>query len=992
MLNPLKDFVAFDLETTGLERDTDEIVEFGAVRVTDGLVAAKMSCLVKTEKPMPILVATLTGITEELLAQDAIPLPEAMARFQEFAGALPLVAHNSEFDAAFISQALTRMGMPPLANTVLDSLLLARTAWPALPSHRLESLVQSLGIPPQAAHRALPDAEQAAQLWLLAQEKLAGYAPETLALLRRALKTGPAAWRELFGANGANSGDGAEDATVNSLTEGAEANSPDKMGIDGATSVSSMPTGDGLDGAALTPKSFGGRIEDVFASEGPLAQAFAACGRSYEHRSAQARLAALTERCLRESKFLAVESEPGTGRLLAQLIPAIRYAAHKRRPVLLALPASELGRGRTEALAGETSLLRQVFGAGLRVSLLKPPSAYLSPRKFAAVLEHADTRLREEERLALLPLITWRESAGDGDIGDNMGFNADRNRLLWSKLCADNYASEPGSPAHAARQKAQRAHVVILSQELALDDLALDFALLPAYEAIVFEEAHRLPELGQTRLGREISFFRLKYITQLIAYGKTESAGLLADLESLTPKVPDSLVPPGGEESAPPAGAARTQVEALKEKIFEPEKQLQKMFNKIAKQAQKRRKDGESKIRYADKLVMEFGTGPEAVVAALHDLETSLAALAADFPALAPDLRKVADLLRDFRSDLEHLAHPDRPGEIYWIEDFTNPHRALIRSAPLDVGPALSEKLYPQLESAVFSSSALAVGDQFSFYCTQVGLASHRDRLKTALVRLPENHGRAPLLIAKFSPVLNNAASAQTQGLLIARGLLRIARPAFGLFTHIGMLKQFRTQLQLELSQVGRLALAQHVDGSRENLLHLFRHRRDALLLGTEAFVSGLSGTDPIPEIVFITKLPFPVPTDPLTAAHVEKVQADNGNTLFDHLLPSSILRLKQELNRLPRRSEKPLAVWILDPRLATEKYARAYLRGLGLDSVVCGDEEDLFSKTEDILAGKFTEANPPREAEPSAAEAVISENAVASPAPAPADTGDAMA
>src|SRR5690606_8510552 len=157
---------------------------------------------------------------------------------------------------------------------------------------------------------------------------------------------------------------------------------------------------------------------------------------------------------------------------------------------------------------------------------------------------------------------------------------------------------------------------------------------------------------------------------------------------------------------------------------------------KLAKHAQKRRKDGESRIRYADKLVIELNAGPEAVVSAVPDLEGLLGRLAETREDIAPDLRKAADLLRSFRTDLEHFAHPSGNAEVYWIEDFPNPHRALIRSAPREIGPILAEKLYPQMEAIVFVSSAMAVGDDFSFFRDRLGLdAGLGDRVKTALVR-----------------------------------------------------------------------------------------------------------------------------------------------------------------------------------------------------------------------------------------------------------------
>ncbi len=917
MLNPLRDFIAFDLETTGLERDADEIIEIGAVRVRDGQLEERFSCLLKAEKPLNAMIESLTGISPAMLAESGQDPKLSIEAFLRFVGDLPLVAHNSDFDVAFIANAITKFSLAPLSNPVYDSLLLARIAWPGMDNHRLENLVDKLEIPVQKAHRALPDAEQAAQLWIMGQVKLASYSSRTLARLSRVLESGPAQWRALF----TSSVEAGEDTVA-------------------------LPV---LAPALSQPEAINTPVEELFAPGQAIDAAFKSLGRTYQSRPRQIRMASLVERSFKESRVLAVESEPGTGRMLACIVAAVRHGISRRRPVYFAVS----NRQRMESIiATELPVMQALYGKELRLAMLKPPSAYLSPRKFSAIMDHPETRLFAEEKLAILPLITWLETTLDGDINKNMGFNQDRNKLLWSKLSSESYLGEPGGHAHAAREKALRAHLVLIDQALFMDDLAMEFSILPPYDAIVFDEAHYLPEIGQVRLGREVSFFRLKYIIQLLAFSKTSSAGLLAEMER---QATESVAGPETLET----------LEKLKEKIFEPERQLQKFFNKLAKHAQKRRKDGENRIRYADKLVIEFGSGPEPVTASVEELEGLLIKLADAFPDLAADIRKVSDLLRAFRADLEHLSHPQaiaaeteepfaESSEVYWIEDFPNPHRAHIRCAPMDIGPWLAKKFLPQMDSVVFASPALTLGDQFGFFAEQLGLDLQSDRVKTALVRSKDKEDKpVPVFIARFSPVLNNTASADSMGALILRGLLEIVHPAFVFFTHVGMLKQIRGILQEGLSAKGRMVLAQHIDGSRENLLHLFRRRKDTCLLGTETFMANLGAEDQIPEIIMVTKLPFPVPTEPITAAHLDKLTAAKGNPLYDYLLPWSILRLKQELNRLPHRPGRPQIIWILDPRPITEKYGKMYLRGLGRDVIVCETEQELLSKTREAL-GKF--------------------------------------
>jgi DNA polymerase-3 subunit epsilon/ATP-dependent DNA helicase DinG len=790
------------------------------------------------------------------------------------------------------------------------------------------------------------------------------------------LEPGPAHWRDLFPAPGEE-----------------PAASPRSGGTASLARAAGAP-----EGADLADRS----ADSLFAPDGPLSKACAALGRPFQPRAGQARLAGLAERAFEEGRLLAVESDPGTGRTLACLAAAARHALARRGPVLFAAGS----RARADRIAStEFPLLASLFGPELRLAALKAPSAYLSPRKYEAVLRDPAARLTDAERLAVLPLVAWREETSTGDAGENKGFNHERQKVLWSKLCADSYASEPGSFAHAARERAARAHVTVVSHGLAMDDLALDFALLPPAENVLFDDAHLLPEAAQEGLGREIGFFRLRHALQLLAASKSDDRGLIAALrkaagieeaptlplaaeEALSGGAPaddpeavlpadgsgagaGAGAPPGGSEDPgapigpPPSPSFAEAVIRLRRTAYEPEKQLQKFFTRLGKHAQKRRKDGENRIRYADKLAAEFNASPEGVVASLHSLESLLGAIAEALEAqegadagakdLAPDVRRAASLLRGYRADLEHLADGGRPGEVFWIEEFANPHKALIRCAPKDAGAVLSDRLHGQLAGAVFASSSIALGDQLGFFCRRIGLEpAHLDRVRTAAVRGQGAAGRLPpLLLCRFTPVLAGGKPMDAMMDVLAKALRRLGRPAFVLFTHIGLLKQARARLGEELGKDGRLAAAQHVDGSRDGLLHLFRHRKDAVLLGTDAFVDGLGPGDTLPEVAAVTKLPFPVPSEPLAAAALEKVQEEGGNALYDYLLPSAILRLKQDLGRLPRLPHGRAAVWILDPRLCTEKYARAYLRGLGRESAVAADEEALHALTLDVLEGR---------------------------------------
>jgi DNA polymerase III epsilon subunit family exonuclease len=153
------EFVAFDLETTGLFPVVNRIVEFGAVRFRlDGGVLATCGQLVDPECPISPEVTGIHGITDAMLRGQPT-LAEALAGFLDFLGgsATILLAHNAAFDVGFLNFAAAKTGLVLPSNPVIDTLDVARSCVRGAPSCRLEDLVVHLGLAESEDHRALSD-------------------------------------------------------------------------------------------------------------------------------------------------------------------------------------------------------------------------------------------------------------------------------------------------------------------------------------------------------------------------------------------------------------------------------------------------------------------------------------------------------------------------------------------------------------------------------------------------------------------------------------------------------------------------------------------------------------------------------------------------------------------------------------------------------------------------------------------------------------------
>lgn len=156
-------YLAVDLEMTGLRPKKDRILEIGAVRMENGTPAAQFHALINPHCEIPEKISQLTGITPQMAA-DGEELADVLPRFLEFCGDLPLLGHNLIFDYSFLLQAYTNADCP-FPRSGIDTLQLARRFLPAEQKKKLSALCRLFSIDTGAVHRASADALAAALVY-----------------------------------------------------------------------------------------------------------------------------------------------------------------------------------------------------------------------------------------------------------------------------------------------------------------------------------------------------------------------------------------------------------------------------------------------------------------------------------------------------------------------------------------------------------------------------------------------------------------------------------------------------------------------------------------------------------------------------------------------------------------------------------------------------------------------------------------------------------
>ena len=179
------EFVAFDIECTGLRSDRDRITEIGAVIFGPEGEGARFNTFVDPGMPIPSEIVRLTGITDEMVA-GAPTEGEALRAFLDFCGDRPLVAHNADFDIGFLSAAAARCGVD-FAPAYVDTLVLAQTLLPHLKRHKLDVVSNFLSLPEFNHHRASDDALVCGRIFAKFRETLREKGAEKLSDIERVL-------------------------------------------------------------------------------------------------------------------------------------------------------------------------------------------------------------------------------------------------------------------------------------------------------------------------------------------------------------------------------------------------------------------------------------------------------------------------------------------------------------------------------------------------------------------------------------------------------------------------------------------------------------------------------------------------------------------------------------------------------------------------------------------------------------------------------------
>ena len=653
-------------------------------------------------------------------------------------------------------------------------------------------------------------------------------------------------------------------------------------------------------------------LNEILGPKGKLSQVLP----GYEPRASQLTMAEKVESALARGRALVVEAGTGTGKTLAYLLPAARSG--------LKVVISTATKNLQEQLAEKDVPLLQKLGVTARFAFLKGRQNYLCQLRHEQ-FQRNPTFLVREDGAQLEEIARWAEHTETGDRAELTSLPD--TYATWRELTSTADSCTGQKCAHfddcfvfKMRRRAAEADVVVVNHHLFFADLALrtssagdtgGAAVLPKYDAVIFDEAHAVEEVATEHFGSQLSSFRVSELAR------------------------DTL---RALQTKPDFGAARDLANRLRlegKDFFEAVQH--------SRPADEKEKDGARWPLLAGALAPA-----EEERQALSELVRALGAeLSRDKDD--PELLLLERRCTGFSADLSSFAAELAPKSgraasagsgspvVHWAE--LRAGHLFLHASPVEVASLLQDRLYDRIGPVVFTSATLAVGNSLEYFQRRLGLRDAEGPLfpvDDALLLSPFDYQtHAALYLPRTMPDPNDPGFAAAVADELRKLLPITGGRAFALFTSLRNMRAVHEMLEGELPWQVLL----QGQKPKAQLLRDFR-KKPSVLFASQSFWEGVDVQGDALSMVVIDKLPFASPREPLVAARIDRAKAAGEEPFFSYQVPQAALALKQGFGRLIRSAQDRGVVAVLDRRVTQKGYGRLFVESLPRCPVLRTPEE----------------------------------------------------
>ena len=673
---------------------------------------------------------------------------------------------------------------------------------------------------------------------------------------------------------------------------------------------------------------------------GPIARAM----QRFEDRPTQRAMAHAVVDLYNAGGVGLLEAGTGVGKSLGYLIPALRWAAANGERTVVSTNTINL---QEQLVRKDLPFLRDALASEqtVRFALLKGWRNYLCKLRLAQATLLGPSLVDDEASESLEEIRVWSETTEDGSLSD---LSHPPRGEVWDEVAAEPDLCIRNACPHfqdcflfKARREAAQADVVVVNHHLLMSDVAVrraagnwdDAAVIPPYARLVIDEGHHLEDAASAHLGVTTSRRALQRLfNRLERRGRGLVSTLVERLSASRDLLGTASLDVVTQRIVPAVRASREKSDLLFDLLLAV---LQSSGTPVMRMADD----------FTDHPVWKGG-----LHIALTDLLRELKVLGDSLTLvsdrlqggdkrddtlvmLVNELRAVARRLDGCAEGLMLALRPPATAEpmVRWLEVKGREGNVAVTAVPLDLAPILRDDLFSRVRTAVVTSATLGTEGDFEFVARRFGLDGRTVSPTTAVFASPFDYQSQALLIVPTDiPAPNENAAAHFSA--VVKIIADVARASGGgMFVLFTSHRDVRAAAEsLRRSDIGdEFTLLVHGEDGRDALLQRFRASGNAILLGTSSYWEGVDVPGDALRALVIARLPFRVPSEPVTAAQCEAITARGGDAFSEYMLPHASLRLKQGFGRLIRTGTDRGAIVIADPRVISKRYGRELLRDL---------------------------------------------------------------